>query len=74
MLHLIVNADIPAGKLSRHLQGHFAEHLGRCIYNGLYVGPESPIPNLRGIRSDLVQALREIQAPVIRWPGGCFAR
>ena len=73
MLHLIVNADIPAGKLSRHLQGHFAEHLGRCIYNGLYVGPESPIPNLRGIRSDLVQALREIQAPVIRWPGGCFA-
>lgn len=61
------------GKISRYIYGQFAEHLGRCIYEGLYVGEDSPIPNKNGIRSDVVAALRELDIPVLRWPGGCFA-
>ncbi|HEX6276416.1 MAG TPA: alpha-N-arabinofuranosidase [Polyangiaceae bacterium] len=53
--------------------GHFAEHLGRCIYEGVWVGEGSPIPNVRGIRKDVVLALRRLKVPVLRWPGGCFA-
>ena len=60
--------------ISRHIYGHFSEHLGRCIYNGGYwVGEDSPIPNVRGIRSDIVEAMKAIRVPNIRWPGGCFA-
>jgi len=59
--------------ISKHLFGHFAEHLGRCIYDGLWVGPESTVPNVRGWRSDLVEALLAIKIPNLRWPGGCFA-
>lgn len=59
--------------ISRHIYGHFAEHLGRCIYGGIWVGEDSPIPNTRGIRNDVVQALRNIKIPNLRWPGGCFA-
>ncbi|MCM4157295.1 alpha-L-arabinofuranosidase C-terminal domain-containing protein [Gramella sp. AN32] len=59
--------------ISRHIYGHFAEHLGRSIYDGLYVGPESPIPNTDGVRNDIIQALKDIQIPNLRWPGGCFA-
>ena len=59
--------------ISPHIYGHFAEHLGRCVYDGFWVGPDSAIPNVRGIRADVVQALRKIQVPVLRWPGGCFA-
>ncbi|MGA4643189.1 alpha-N-arabinofuranosidase [Limisphaera sp. 4302-co] len=55
------------------IYGHFAEHLGRCIYEGIWVGEDSPIPNTRGIRKDVVEALRRIKVPVLRWPGGCFA-
>jgi len=67
--------DVAAGKhtISRHIYGHFAEHLGRCIYDGIWVGENSPIPNYRGFRSDVVAALQEIAVPNIRWPGGCFA-
>ena len=65
------NAD--GGTISRHLYGHFAEHLGRCIYDGIWVGEDSPIPNTRGIRTDVVEALRRIEIPNLRWPGGCFA-
>lgn len=61
------------GKINRHIYGHFAEHLGRCIYEGLYVGEESPIPNTRGFRNDIVDALRQVNIPNLRWPGGCFA-
>jgi alpha-N-arabinofuranosidase len=68
-----VRADSPGATVNRNIYGHFAEHLGRCIYEGLWVGEESPIPNVRGIRQDVVQALRELQIPVLRWPGGCFA-
>ena len=61
-------------QISRHVYGHFSEHLGRCIYNGGYwVGEDSQIPNVRGIRSDIVEAMKAIRVPNIRWPGGCFA-
>ena len=59
--------------ISRHIYGHFAEHLGRCIYEGIWVGEDSPIPNVRGIRKDVVAALRQLKMPNLRWPGGCFA-
>jgi len=60
-------------QISRHIYGHFAEHLGRCIYDGLWVGPSSRIPNTRGVRNDVIEALRRIKIPNLRWPGGCFA-
>ena len=60
-------------KISRHIYGHFAEHLGRCIYDGIFVGKGSPIPNVDGMREDILDALRRIRIPVLRWPGGCFA-
>lgn len=55
------------------IYGQFSEHLGRCIYEGIWVGPESTIPNVDGYRSDVVKALRDLKVPVLRWPGGCFA-
>lgn len=60
-------------KIDRNIYGHFSEHLGRCIYEGYWVGEDSEIPNVRGIRQDVVEALRKIKVPVLRWPGGCFA-
>lgn len=69
----MVNADQGRHRISKHIYGHFAEHLGRCIYEGFWVGEESPIPNTRGIRNDTVEALRQIAIPNLRWPGGCFA-
>jgi alpha-N-arabinofuranosidase len=68
-----LNADQDGSVISRHIYGHFSEHLGHCIYGGYWVGEQSAIPNTRGIRNDVVQALREIQIPNLRWPGGCFA-
>lgn len=59
--------------ISKHIYGHFAEHLGRSIYDGFYVGEDSPIPNTNGVRNDLIKALKELQIPNLRWPGGCFA-
>jgi alpha-N-arabinofuranosidase len=59
--------------ISRHIYGHFAEHLGRCIYDGIWVGPASPIPNINGFRKDVVEALKALKIPNLRWPGGCFA-
>ncbi len=73
MNRLIINADNKKGRINRNIYGHFAEHLGRCIYEGFWVGEESEIPNTRGIRNDVVEALRKIKIPVLRWPGGCFA-
>jgi alpha-N-arabinofuranosidase len=70
---LTIRADEPGPQISRHIYGHFAEHLGRCIYDGLWVGPDSPIPNTRGIRNDVIEALKKIRIPNLRWPGGCFA-
>lgn len=70
-----VNIDTDEGELqiNRHIYGHFSEHLGECIYGGYWVGEDSPIPNTRGIRNDVVEALRELEIPNLRWPGGCFA-
>ncbi|WP_396592631.1 alpha-N-arabinofuranosidase [Brevundimonas sp. R86498] len=59
--------------INPNIFGQFAEHLGTGIYGGVWVGPDSPIPNVRGIRSDVVEALRAIKVPNVRWPGGCFA-
>lgn len=73
MNRITINADISAGTINRHIYGHFAEHLGRCIYGGIWVGEDSKIPNTRGIRNDVVAALREVAIPNLRWPGGCFA-
>jgi alpha-L-arabinofuranosidase len=70
---LTIRASEAGPKISRHLYGHFAEHLGRCIYDGLWVGPASKVPNTRGVRNDVVEALRKIKIPNLRWPGGCFA-
>lgn len=70
---LVVNADQGKNKISKHIYGHFSEHLGRLIYDGLWVGEESPIPNTHGIRNDVIEALKRIQVPNMRWPGGCFA-
>src|SRR5438034_7298054 len=70
---IIIRADQPKGVVHRDIYGHFAEHLGRLIYDGLWVGPDSKIPNTRGIRNDIVEALKKIEIPVLRWPGGCFA-
>jgi alpha-L-arabinofuranosidase len=61
-----INTAEPGPVISKHIFGHFAEHLGRCIYDGLWVGPESPVPNVRGWRSDLVEALRAIKIPNLR--------
>ncbi|HTG68549.1 MAG TPA: alpha-N-arabinofuranosidase, partial [Candidatus Udaeobacter sp.] len=70
---LIINTDIVTSTINKNIYGHFAEHLGRCIYEGIWVGEYSPIPNTYGIRNDVLNALRRIQVPVLRWPGGCFA-
>lgn len=59
--------------IPKEIYGQFAEHLGSCIYGGLWVGPESEIPNVEGYRSDVLQALKDLKVPVMRWPGGCFA-
>jgi len=61
------------GHINSEIYGHFSEHLGRCIYEGIYVGEDSGIPNVKGMRKDVVEALRELKVPVLRWPGGCFA-
>ncbi|MDR2498664.1 MAG: alpha-N-arabinofuranosidase [Tannerellaceae bacterium] len=70
---LTINADQGKDVISKHIYGHFSEHLGHCIYGGYWVGEDSPIPNTRGIRNDVVKALKDISIPNLRWPGGCFA-
>jgi alpha-N-arabinofuranosidase len=70
---LTVRADQPQGTIDRRIYGHFAEHLGRLVYDGLWVGDNSAIPNTRGIRNDVIAALKNLSVPVLRWPGGCFA-
>ncbi len=59
--------------IDRNIYGHFSEHLGHCIYGGLWVGKDSKIPNVDGVRKDVIDALKKIQIPNLRWPGGCFA-
>jgi alpha-N-arabinofuranosidase len=70
---LIIDVDLGKVIINKNIYGHFSEHLGACIYGGYWVGEDSPIPNTRGIRKDVVEALKKIEIPVLRWPGGCFA-
>lgn len=72
-MRIIINDRRSKGNINKNIYGHFAEHLGRCIYGGLYVGEDSQIPNDNGLRTDVVSALKELNIPVLRWPGGCFA-
>ena len=73
VMRYIVQSDIRLSKINRNIYGNFSEHLGRCIYNGIFVGKDSPIDNVRGMRCDIVEALRYAKLPILRWPGGCFA-
>ena len=73
MAKLVIDANRKLSKINKGIQGQFSEHLGRCIYEGLYVGENSDIPNVNGMRTDVVEALKNIKVPVLRWPGGCFA-
>jgi alpha-N-arabinofuranosidase len=68
---IAAQADAPT--INKHIYGHFAEHLGRCIYDGFYVGEKSTIPNTNGVRNDIIAALKDLGIPNLRWPGGCFA-
>lgn len=70
---LSIDATKPGVKIDRNIFGQFAEHLGHGIYDGIWVGPDSSIPNTRGIRDDVVAALKVLKVPNVRWPGGCFA-
>lgn len=73
MPKLFINEKKKKSHINPEIYGHFSEHLGRGIYGGLFVGEDSDIPNVRGMRSDVVEALKKLQIPVLRWPGGCFA-
>src|SRR5262252_6421086 len=72
-VELSVNASKSGAKIDRNIFGQFAEHLGHGVYEGIWVGPDSTIPNTRGIRNDVVAALKAVRVPNVRWPGGCFA-
>ena len=69
---ITIDATAAKDTINRNIYGHFAEHLGRCIYDGIYTGSKT-IPNKNGIRLDIVDALKKLKTPVLRWPGGCFA-
>jgi alpha-N-arabinofuranosidase len=70
---MAVDTSKLGAKIDRNIFGQFAEHLGTGVYEGIWVGPDSKIPNTRGIRNDVVSALRTLKVPNVRWPGGCFA-
>jgi len=70
---LVIVANNAGPAISKDIYGHFSEHLGTCIYGGIWVGTGSRIPNTYGIRNDVLSALQEIKVPNLRWPGGCFA-
>lgn len=70
---IVINTDLGKETIDKHIYGHFSEHLGHCIYGGYWVGEDSDIPNTKGLRNDVVDALKEIGIPNLRWPGGCFA-
>jgi alpha-N-arabinofuranosidase len=71
---IVINTDLGKEKINKHIYGHFSEHLGRCIYGGFYVGEgNTKIANTQGVRNDVVDALKKLKVPNLRWPGGCFA-
>ena len=71
--HIEILIDEPIATIAPEIYGHFTEHLGSVIYDGIYVGEDSKIPNQHGLRSSIIEKMRAIHAPVVRWPGGCFA-
>ena len=73
MTTLKINEDKKLSRIAPEIYGHFSEHLGRGIYEGLFVTPDSGIENVNGMRTDVIEALKELKVPVLRWPGGCFA-
>ena len=72
MAHIVVNTKKSKGTINKNIYGQFSEHLGRCIYEGIFVKDEDGIPNVNGMRKDVIDALKNIKVPVVRWPGGCF--
>lgn len=72
-LRLTINPLEKRSHINPEIYGNFSEHLGRCIYDGIYVGENSDIPNIEGYRKDVIDAFKQIKLPVLRWPGGCFA-
>ncbi len=70
---IVLQNDKAQTTISKDIYGQFSEHLGRCIYEGIWVGKNSTIPNTKGVRNDVVAALKDLNIPVLRWPGGCFA-
>ncbi|MFT3951675.1 MAG: alpha-L-arabinofuranosidase C-terminal domain-containing protein [Oscillospiraceae bacterium] len=72
-LKLTLNPLDRKSRINREIYGNFSEHLGRCVYDGIYVGENSDIPQIEGFRKDVIEAFRQIKLPVLRWPGGCFA-
>jgi len=70
---ITADVDSIAGIIDANIYGQFSEHLGSCIYGGIWVGKDSPIPNTNGIRNDVLEALKKLEVPLLRWPGGCFA-
>jgi len=72
-IKMLVNTCDRLGHINPEIYGNFSEHLGRCIYGGIFVGEDSDIPNIHGIRKDVIEAFKNIKLPVLRWPGGCFA-
>lgn len=73
MAKYLVNYLDRQSHINKNIYGHFAEHLGRMVYDGFWVGKDSPVPNIGGVRKDIIDALKHIRVPLIRWPGGCFA-
>ena len=72
--NLTFNVDAATTTINKNIYGHFAEHLGHCIYGGFYVGEgNTKIPNTNGVRNDVIDALKKLKIPNLRWPGGCFA-
>lgn len=72
-MRYIVRPGMKGAHINPEIYGNFSEHLGRCIYGGVFVGENSEIPNVNGMRTDVVEALKKLNLPVLRWPGGCFA-
>src|SRR5574339_43122 len=71
---IVLNADKGKDIIDKNIYGHFAEHLGHCIYGGFYIGDSNKtIPHKDGVRLDVIEALQRLKVPVLRWPGGCFA-
>lgn len=73
MAKYLINYLDKKSHINKNIYGHFCEHLGRLVYDGIWVGKDSPIPNVNGVRKDVVDALKQIRVPIMRWPGGCFA-